>query len=187
LTENTTDEHRLIDSLLPGPDGQFDESTKPHSHRRENSEDESTEAEASLENATGIEPQTFKADASEDNATQSDTSVQSEHSEPTSEIERRGSEKVDRRQKDPNKPIDFSLLIPCLGNCFWKFNHVAPKKLDKVTMKEWCDDKLARWRWWLDFGPLHCFRECAKKDRNEATISREWFLANCGGRSTQWF
>lgn len=167
--------HQLIDSLLPGPDGQFDESTKPLSHKRENSEDVSIEVEAFLEKATGSETQTLKADA-----TQSDTSVQSEHSEPTSEIERRGSDKVDRRQKDPNKPIDFSLLTPCLGDCFWKFNHVAPKKLDKVTMKEWCDDKLARWRRWLDFGPLHCFRECAKKDRNEAAISREWFLANCG-------
>jgi hypothetical protein len=56
-------EHQLIDSLLPGPDGQFDESTEPHSHKRENSEDESTEVEASLENATGNETQTLEADA----------------------------------------------------------------------------------------------------------------------------
>lgn len=68
-------------------------------------------------------------------------------------IERRGQ---DRRQQDQSKPIDFSLLTPCYEQCFWKFNHVAPQPIDKVSIGDWCRDPAARWRWWSKLSRVIC-------------------------------
>jgi hypothetical protein len=95
------------------------------------------------------------------------------------DLERRG-EKVDRRQKDRSKPIDFSLLTPCLERCLRESNGVAPKSLDVVSLEEFCQNR-ADWLLWLSFGPLHCWAiHCKKQEKHLGPVGREWASINCG-------
>lgn len=81
-------------------------------------------------------------------------------------------------KQDVSKPIDFTRLTPCIEKCFRKHGSTAPKSLNKVSVKEWCDDKFGAWLIWLTFGPFQCLSsQCPKSD---APISRNWVKLHCG-------
>lgn len=88
---------------------------------------------------------------------------------------------VDRLQWDQSKPIDFSLLLPCLESCMRKHNGSAPKSLDVVSVAEICENKNAAWHLWLGHGPGFCWlTECKAKEKHLGPVAREWAAVNCG-------
>lgn len=83
------------------------------------------------------------------------------------------------RKQDPDKPVDWGLLGPCVRDCFRNAGHNAPKNLDEVTMREFCTIRTNFfWGWWMNNGPMVCIPSCDREA--EQPITNNWWKSNCG-------